>query len=172
MGDAVPYEALLTLLAREARAFVGRRVGFADWIEDVVQDVLLTVHRALATYDPQRPFGPWFYAIATARLVDTLRARRRQAAREIVDDEIVAAQPAAATPPHSARLHDALAEAVARLPRVQREVVSLLKYEDLSVRDVATRLGMSEAAVKATAHRGYKVLRRRVGGRVEDRPAH
>ena len=55
MGDAVPYEALLTLLAREARAFVGRRVGFADWIEDVVQDVLLTVHRALATYDPQQP---------------------------------------------------------------------------------------------------------------------
>jgi RNA polymerase sigma-70 factor (ECF subfamily) len=53
---------------------------------------------------------------------------------------------------------------VARLPRVQREVVSLLKYEDLSVRDVAHRLGMSESAVKTTAHRGYKGLRRMVGG--------
>ena len=56
-----------------------------------------------------------------------------------------------------------LARAVAGLPRVQREVVSLLKYEDLSVREVATRLGMTEAAVKASAHRGYKLLRRLVG---------
>jgi DNA-directed RNA polymerase specialized sigma24 family protein len=52
---------------------------------------------------------------------------------------------------------------VSNLPRVQREVVSLLKYDDLSVRDVAQRLGMSEAAVKTTAHRGYKMLRKTVG---------
>jgi DNA-directed RNA polymerase specialized sigma24 family protein len=50
--------------------------------------------------------------------------------------------------------------------------VSLLKYEDLSVRDVARRMGMSEAAVKASAHRGYKLLRRTVGlTDVEHRPA-
>ena len=62
--------------------------------------------------------------------------------------------------------------AVAGLPRVQREIVSLLKYEDLSVRDVARRMGMSEAAVKASAHRGYKLLRRTVGlTDVEHRPA-
>jgi len=61
---------------------------------------------------------------------------------------------------------------VAELPRIQREIVSLLKYEDLSVRDVAARLGMSEAAVKASAHRGYKLLRRTVGlADVEHRPA-
>ena len=65
-----------------------------------------------------------------------------------------------------------LARAVAGLPRVQREIVSLLKYEDLSVRDVARRMGMSEAAVKASAHRGYKLLRRTVGlTDVEHRPA-
>ena len=50
-GDRRAYEELLTLLAREARGFVGRRVGWADWAEDVVQEVLLTVHRARATYD-------------------------------------------------------------------------------------------------------------------------
>jgi RNA polymerase sigma-70 factor, ECF subfamily len=168
-GDRRAYDELLHLLAREARGFVGRRVGWADWGEDVVQEVLLTIHRARATYDPRRPIAPWFYAIVNSRLVDALRARKRLVMREVADDEALARQeaPSAGT---SENLRDALAHAVAGLPRVQREVVSLLKYEDLSVREVARRLGMSEAAVKTTAHRGYKVLRRTVGDLGEHRP--
>jgi RNA polymerase sigma factor (sigma-70 family) len=81
------------------------------------------------------------------------------------------AAPAAADS-RSSDVREALARAVAALPRVQREVVSLMKCEDLSVREVAARLGMTEAAVKATAHRGYKVLRASVGGvLVENRRA-
>jgi len=167
-GDRQAYEELLTMLAREARGFVGRRVGWAEWAEDVVQDVLLTVHRARASYDPARPFAPWFYAIASSRLVDALRSRRRLSMREVVDEEAVARREAPRVETHA--LSDTLAHAVAGLPRVQREVVSLLKYEDLSVREVARRLGMSEAAVKTTAHRGYKVLRRTVGDLGEHRP--
>jgi RNA polymerase sigma-70 factor (ECF subfamily) len=68
-------------------------------------------------------------------------------------------------------MRDRLAHAVAGLPRLQREVVSLLKYEDMSVREVAHRLGMSEAAVKTAAHRGYKMLRRTVGDLREHRSA-
>ena len=44
----------------------------------------------------------------------------------------------------------------------ERQVIELLKFEDLSVRDVAARLGMSEANVKVTAHRGYRALRRQI----------
>jgi RNA polymerase sigma-70 factor (ECF subfamily) len=170
-GDQRAYEELLQLLARDARGFVGRRVGWTDWIEDVVQEVLLTVHRARHTYDGARAFAPWFYAIVNSRLIDALRARRRRAHREVVDDDALARQ-AAPLPVTGSDMSEELARAVSNLPRVQREVVSLLKYDDLSVREVAGRLGMSEAAVKATAHRGYKVLRKTVrGAGVEDRRA-
>jgi RNA polymerase sigma-70 factor (ECF subfamily) len=93
--------------------------------------------------------------------------------REVPDEAALATQPAAeAGSSRSSDVREALARAVAALPRVQREVVSLMKYEDLSVREVATRLGMTEAAVKASAHRGYKVLRASVGGvLVENRRA-
>jgi RNA polymerase sigma-70 factor (ECF subfamily) len=161
-GDQPAYDALLTLAARDARGFVVRRVGPVDWVEDVVQEVLITIHRARHTYDPARPFGPWFYAIVQSRLIDALRSRKRVVTREVADEERLAAQPAPAARA-DADLRETLARAVAALPRVQREIVSLLKYEDLSVRDVARRLGMSEAAVKAAAHRGYRMLRRTVG---------
>jgi RNA polymerase sigma-70 factor, ECF subfamily len=171
-GDQRAYDELLRQLAQEARGFVGRRVGWVDWIEDVVQDALLTVHRSRRTYDPARPFLPWFYAILNSRLIDALRVRKRVTLREIPDDDVLAAQPAPDVRPPGADIREALARAVAALPRVQREVVSLLKYEDLSVREVAARLGMSEASVKTTAHRGYKGLRASVGGvLLEDRRA-
>lgn len=170
-GDARAYEELLQLLVRDARGFIGRRVGWADWAEDVAQEVLLTVHRARHTYDPARPFGPWFYTIVNSRLIDALRSRKRQGAREVVDEEMLAQRAAPEEALGGRDMRTALASAVASLPRVQREVVSLLKYEDLSVREVATRLGMTEAAVKTTAHRGYKILRRTVGNIAEYRVA-
>jgi RNA polymerase sigma-70 factor (ECF subfamily) len=163
-GDLRSYDELLQLLARDARGFIGRRVGWTDWVEDVVQDALLTVHRARHTYDPARPFAPWFYTIVNSRLVDALRARKRLSTREVADGEALERQPAPAIEGGRHDVSEQLARAVSNLPRVQREVVSLLKYDDLSVRDVAQRLGMSESAVKTTAHRGYKILRRTIGG--------
>ncbi len=128
-GDQRAYDDLLRLLAEKARGFVGRRVGWADWTEDVVQDALLTVHRARRTYDAARPFAPWFYAILNSRLIDTLRARKRVTLREFPDEDILAAQPApAAADSRSSDVREVLARAVAALPRVQREVVSLMKY--------------------------------------------
>ncbi len=166
-GDADAYEALLRLLASRARAFVGRRTGWAEWGEDVVQEILLSIHRARHTYDPQRPFGPWFHAIASTRLVDAVRARKRLILREVADEEAVARQADehAGVADSRPALNAVLALAVASLPRVQREVVSLLKFDDLSVREVAGRLGMSEAAVRTTAHRGYARLRLKMKGR-------
>src|SRR5262245_53920017 len=93
-GDSRAYEELLRLLTKETRGFVGRRVGWADWAEDVAQEVLLTVHRARHTYDPARPFAPWFYAIVSSRLVDALRARKRLGMREVLDDDALARQEA------------------------------------------------------------------------------
>ena len=170
-GDRQAYEDLLRALTLVARGFVGRRVGWAEWTEDVVQEGLLTVHRARQTYDQSRPFAPWFYAILNNRLIDALRDHRRVRTRELVDEEALGRQAAAGPDNRGDALRETLARAVSRLPRVQREVVSLLKYEDLSVREVATRLGMSEGAVKVTAHRGYKVLRKTVGASIgEYRP--
>ena len=68
----------LSCCARSRLAFaqlVRRQRGFAGVaeVEDLVQDVLLSVHAVRATYDPSRPFGPWLLAIVRNRLVDGAR---------------------------------------------------------------------------------------------------
>jgi RNA polymerase sigma-70 factor (ECF subfamily) len=167
-GDRHAYAELLVLLTSVARRFVRTRLGHASWADDVVQETLITVHRARHTYDVSRPFAPWFYAIARSRLIDVLRRERRLGARELGVDELPEVVSADRSDREAEVDATAIRQALETLPARQREVVEALKLSDQSVREVASRLGMSESAVKVTAHRGYRALRRLLGGRTHE----
>jgi RNA polymerase sigma-70 factor, ECF subfamily len=160
-GDAAAYTELLTMLAAASRQYARNRLGDVPWLDDVAQETLLTVHKARRTYDGRRPFAPWFYAILSRRMIDVLRRERRISAREIVAE--VLPEPLAPAESPSAVDPDRVEAALGALPSRQREVVSALKLRDESVKEVSARLGMSESAVKVTAHRGYRALRRLLG---------
>jgi RNA polymerase sigma-70 factor (ECF subfamily) len=164
-GDAHAYADLLTLLAGIARQFARNRLGDVPWLDDVAQETLLTIHKARHTYDAQRPFAPWFYAILANRMVDVLRRERRVGAREIGTDVL----PDRVEPVGESEIDiGRLTKAVSALPRRQREIVIGLKFRDESVKTLSARTGMSESAVKVTAHRAYRSLRRLLGGPGED----
>ena len=155
------------MLAAVSRQYARNRVGDVPWIDDVAQETLITLHAARRTYDARRPFAPWFYAILSSRMIDVLRRERRIGAREVGGDVLPEPAPDA-TSGHvgsAAADPEQLKAAVASLPERQREVVSALKLGDESVKEVSQRLNMSESAVKVTAHRGYKALRKLLGGK-------
>ena len=159
-GDRASYDTLLHRVAGLVQAFVRKRAGDAAWCDDVVQESLLAVHRARHTYDPARPFVPWLYAIVQNRFIDALRLQRRRFLREL-DADAAPARGERAVQERDALLGD-VRRAVRELPDNQRRVIELLKFEDLSVREVAARLGITETNVKVTAHRGYRALRRQM----------
>ena len=162
-GDRAAYEALLVGLGHVVTLYVRRRVGTAHWVDDVVQEVLISIHRARHTWNPARPFAPWFYAVLQSRLVDAIRRYKRTAARE---------EPMDATPPvvwpastEAATIaRSDLALAMRQLSPAQRLIIQRLRLEEFSVKDVARETGLSESNVKVMAHRGYAVLRRFLAG--------
>ena len=85
-GDQAAYASLLAMLTSVTRQFARRRLGGVAWIDDVVQETLLAVHGARQTYDAARPFAPWFYAIASSRMIDVIRRERRVESRQIATD--------------------------------------------------------------------------------------
>src|SRR5262245_50652746 len=167
-GDQLAYASLLALLTSVTRQFVRGRLGAVLWVDDVVQETLISVHAARQTYDARRPFGPWFYAIATNRMIDVIRRERRVRSREVIADELPDVDGRASNRAHDEIDVEAIRAAVAALPTRQRDVIEGLKFHDRSVREVAGRLGMSESAVKVTAHRGYRALKRVLGVTRED----
>lgn len=162
-GEEVAYGKLLQELLGYLRRFVRARVFDPGVQEDVVQNVFLSLHRARHTYRPERPFGPWLYAIARNAITDHARSRGRRLARErSLEDEGVAEPAAPFHEPEDEELSPALRDALAALPPKQREAVELVQVQGLSVVEAAQRAGVSTSALKVRAHRGYKALRARL----------
>jgi RNA polymerase sigma-70 factor, ECF subfamily len=164
-GDRDAYRSLLTQIEPYVRSLAGRCFNRPSDAEDVVQDVLLTVHAVRNTYDPKRPFGPWLVAIANRRIIDRLRRHTRQKSREIelaAEHETFADDAANLDSMVAAEL--ALASAIDKLPPDQREAIRMLKLKEMSLKEASHASGRSVTALKVATHRAIKNLRRLLKG--------
>jgi RNA polymerase sigma factor (sigma-70 family) len=167
-GDADAYRQLLHTITPRIRFIVSRRRGFAgpEAVEDVVQDVLLSVHAVRATYDPTRPFIPWLLAILRNRLADDARRYGRSRAREVSVEDLDVTFSAAGANPEQELTRDVhvLHRAIQALPAGQRQAMELLKLQELSLKEASAASGLSVGALKVATHRAMASLRRALGG--------
>ncbi len=128
-------------------------------IDDVVQETLLTVHRARATYDPARPFLPWLRAIAQRRAIDALRRTGRRP-REVHDPlAYEAGVDDGPLPGHALAVVERdriLGAAVARLPEGQRQAIEHIALRELSLDEASASTGRTKGALKVNFHRALK----------------
>jgi RNA polymerase sigma-70 factor (ECF subfamily) len=160
-GDREAYRKLLEGMTPYLRALAGRCFKETADVEDAVQDVLMTVHMVRHAYDPTRPFGPWLVAIANRRIIDRLRRDTHRRAREValLADHETFADPA--TNLHKEILDEAaLGQAIDRLPPDQRQTITMLKLNEMSLKEAAAASGRSVPALKVATHRAIKGLRR------------
>ena len=155
-GDEEAYRQFLNEIGPVLYNFVRRRVFNPDRVPDVYQEVLLTLHKARHTYEPSRPLGPWLFTVARNSVLDSLRKGRKYAEREVPSENL----PETGKAEDDGSLDDQLYSALQSLPDLNRQAVELLKLRGLSLEEAAKQLGISVAAVKVRAHRGYEQLRK------------
>jgi RNA polymerase sigma factor (sigma-70 family) len=163
-GDAQAYVRLLKQIAPRLRQIVRRQRCFvkAEDIEDLVQDILLSLHAVRATYDPQRPFMPWLMAIARNRLVDAARRYSRRAAHEVQVENVPVTFSDAGANIDSGGYRDpeALRQAIEDLSPAQRAAIDMLKLREMSLKEAAAARGTSIGALKVSVHRAMAALRK------------
>ena len=162
-GDRRAYETLLIEVAALVRAFARTRLRHRDWLEDVAQETLLSIHRDRHTYDPHRPFLPWMYAIARHRLLDFVEKQRRRGENEVSAENALDGVAGEQLVVERGTLSGFLRQALALLSLRQREIIRMLKLEGFTVAEISRKTGLSESLVKVTAHRGYNTLRKLMG---------
>ncbi len=165
-GDAEAYATLMQELALRLRRIVRYRRTFLELadIEDLVQDILLSVHAVRATYDPARPFIPWLLAITRNRLADAARRYARLGAREVPVDDLEVTSSTERTNNKKTPYGDpeALNQAIADLPPGQRSAIEMLKLREMSLKEAASASGTSIGALKVATHRAMDALRKRL----------
>jgi len=163
-GESSAYMELLTEITPLLRREIRRRQRFLQPqdAEDLVQDVLLSLHVVRATYDPARPFWPWLMAITHNRIVDGIRRQVRRSANEVTVEQVpeTFSDDAANTFRDTYGDPEALRQAVERLPKGQRAAIEMLKFREMSLKEASAASGMSIAALKVAVHRGIGALRK------------
>jgi RNA polymerase sigma-70 factor (ECF subfamily) len=160
-GDQRAYAILLQKTASLLRPFLAKRLSFNNEVDDLLQEILISIHKARHTYDGNRPYKPWAYAIAKFRLQDFLRAHYSDQLRHAVDfDDLEEILPETVT--ESGLSYESISAEVQKLPEKQATILQLMHQEGYTSKEVAEKLGMNESAVKVSAHRAYKVLRKKL----------
>ena len=163
-GDQRCYAALLHEAAKFVRVIARRYHADAGAVEDVVQETLLSVHRVRHTYEPGRPVEPWIAAIAKARAIDALSARKRRAAVETEYPTRWKTWPTGPAATRSTKSAFGHCDRDGTLSPGQRAAVRLLKIEELSLSEAARVSGQSVPALKSLLHRAMLSLRASLKG--------
>ncbi|MEE4540012.1 MAG: sigma-70 family RNA polymerase sigma factor [Erythrobacter sp.] len=151
-GDSRAYTVLLSECSTWLTRYYANRIAPSQ-VDDLVQDVLMAMHRKRASYDPARPFLPWLAAIARYRWIDALRKHYRAGMDDLHEDSATQDSEEDAV---MARV--SLARLFVKLSPPQAEAIALVKIEGRSVREASQETGQSESAVKVNIHRGLKKL--------------
>ncbi|HUE95707.1 MAG TPA: RNA polymerase sigma factor [Longimicrobiaceae bacterium] len=142
----------------EGRAFgyFLRRVGSESRARDLYQELFLRLHRFRSTYDPARPFEPWFFHVAHSVIVDEWRQQQRRAEVAVSEGDLRSQESDAE------RVVAARQEAERVLESLSPEHARILvdaKVRGLEHREIAAALSKSVDAVKQTASRSLRRLR-------------
>lgn len=159
-GDAAAHATLLRALVPLLHSFYRRRMRDAgDDIEDLVQETLIAVHTRRASYDRERPFTAWLYAVARYRMIDHFRRRKMSVPIEDVEAILM-----------TEGFEDALnadmdiGRLLSSLPAKQAQAIRATHIEGLSIAEAASRAHIGESDVKISVHRGLKALAARLRG--------
>ena len=162
-GDRVAYRSFLQAIAPRLRSGLRRHdQGLARSgveVEDVVQETLLALHVAQASYDPSVPVLVWASAIARYKMVDIVRRAGRRPMEVEIDLETDTNE---ASPGPDVVVGLDLERALSELPGRTRQLIEDVKVSGYSMAEAGERAGMSEGAVKVALHRALKTLARRL----------
>jgi RNA polymerase sigma-70 factor (ECF subfamily) len=159
-GDARAYIALLNALVPMLRSFFARRLrGATEDVEDLVQETMIAIHTRRASYDRDRMFTAWAFAIARYKMIDHFRRRRVTVPMEGLEDILVAEGFEDAA---SARMD--VDRLLSGLSAKQERIIRQTKIEGLSTAEAAARGDISESDVKVSVHRGLLAIEKRLAG--------
>jgi RNA polymerase sigma-70 factor, ECF subfamily len=154
-GDREAFHTLFKEIGPLITRFLRRRLADNTEIEDICQEVMIAVYKSRHTYQPERPFEPWLFAIVRNVSGEHFRRERQRLAFQIVVDEL----PELGIEGGSGQDLE-VREALEQLSPAQMEALNLTKVEGLSVEEAAQRAGTSIGSMKVRVHRAYESLKR------------
>jgi RNA polymerase sigma-70 factor (ECF subfamily) len=169
-GDVRAFEILLARHRQSIFEFILRSVGPHNTAqaEDLTQETFLRVVKQASTYEQRAKFTTWLYTLARNLCIDASRRAKHRRAQSLDSadeegnsllDRTAAPNPAVDRQVISRQLQTRLEQAIGTLPDDQREVFLMRESADLSFKEIADIIGVSENTVKSRMRYALEKLR-------------
>jgi len=162
-GDTEAFDELVRRTYGDVFKLAVRLTGNETDANDVVQDTYVRAFRGLRRFRGDAQFSTWLYRIASNCASSFTARRSRQRCDSLSEaGELIQTNPDQdpTLQAEASTLRQTIERALEQLPQRLRAVVVLKHLEDLSHREIAERLGISESATKVRLHRARNTLRR------------
>jgi RNA polymerase sigma-70 factor, ECF subfamily len=164
-GDREAFRQLIERHREDLLRFLVRFLGSRTAADDVFQDTFLQVHLAADTFDAERRFRPWLYAIAANKARDFHRRSKRRAATSLstpigpageggadLIDLMVAPAESPDKPTETSEIQQRVKRVVDEMPAHYREILLLAYFQKMSYHQIAECLGIPLGTVKSRLH--------------------
>lgn len=156
--DRAAFSALFDHFAPRLKGFVMRSGVPAHRAEEIVQDVMLTIWRKAATFDPHRAqVSAWIYQIARNRQIDVARKENRPVPEELKEDP--GTEPDASQIMALEEETSKLKIALNRLKPEQREIIEQAYLGELTHQQISNQTGLPLGTIKSRIRLGLTRLR-------------
>ncbi len=153
-GDPAALDQMLRALQPDIRRYARRQCHRTSAIEDVVQEALIVLYRRIGNVRDPLALASWIFRMVTRLCMLPVLGLMR-GVEELTERH--EAEHFARLPQHELRLD--LVRALESLPEMYRQTVLLRDMEQLTIGEVAQRLGITREAVKSRLHRARALLR-------------
>jgi len=170
-GDFAAFEIIYERYRRPILAYIYQITRNYDESACIGQDVFLRVFEHVGRFDITRRFSTWLYTIARNASIDYLQSRSRKVMigftdldRDDESNSVAANAPAPGvsveTKLAKIESNKMLAEALAELPQIYREIIELVIFQELSYEDASVILGgMSLGTLRSRMFHALRRLR-------------
>jgi len=142
--------------------------GDRETAQELTQDIFFKVYRSAGRYRPDARFFTWLYRIAANHCINFTKKRRRDPLQKAVASEddhesgfcLRDDAPGIAEQLEQRERAMIVRSALDSLPERQKMAVMLLRFDDLSYREISEVLGCSVSAVESLIHRATTSLKR------------
>lgn len=161
-GDTAAFSSLVEAYHRPVYNLAYRMLGNSVEAEDAAQEAFIRAYTRLDTYDPSRKFSSWMLSIASHYCIDVLRRRRvTLLSIEELPPMLDVAMPRSTHPEQAvarAQVADQVQQLLDTLPEHYRTPVILRYWYDMTYREIAETMGVTESTIKTRLHRARAKL--------------
>lgn len=159
-GEPAAFRELYKLVSDRLYRYLLRRSGDPARAEDLMQQTLLHMHRARASYEANRGVLPWMYCIAGRLAIDAHRRSGHEVRRDEDGDasDSICADGAADELLIGRQLEARIGAILDRLPEHQRTAFELVRLEGLTYAEAAESMGITCSSLTARLHRADRAI--------------